>query len=176
MIPNASRRRFLTLSSGTSVLVLSGCLSTDGLGWGESTPEPRTDDLYVNNKDGYEYRVSIRLARINGDSEGDETVLDNDYRLPSLDRFRIPDVGDEGATYEVGVEVDGEEFTNTWDVRTCKGTNAPKGNRDAEVRINDGEVELVENVCDAIWVERRPSSDHEEYLVEETETGTTTDG
>lgn len=151
---------------------LGGCLSADGLGWGQSTPEPRTDDLYVNNEDGYEYRVSIRLVRIDG--EADEIVLDNDYRLPSLDRFRIPDVGDEEATYEVEVEVDGEEFTNTWDVRTCEGTNAPKGNRDAEVRIDDGEVELVENVCDAIWIERRPSSNHEEFLVEGTKIGTAT--
>lgn len=189
------RRRFLRVSVGGAVASLGGCLesisnrssgsrrTTTGTPTAltpEPPDEPRTDDIYVNNEDGEEYRVSVRLVRVDGDA--DETVLDYGYRLPGFVRLRIPDVGDQGATYEVVVRVDGDRrFTGTWDVRTCEGTEAPRGNRDAEIRIDDGEVELVENACDAIWVESRPASDHTEFLVEGTETGTkmrtaTTDG
>lgn len=186
------RRRFLRVSVGGAVASLGGCLEsirssgsrrTTGTPTYRTPPppdEPRTDDIYVNNEDGEEYRVSIRLVRVDGDAE--VTVLDYGYRLPDFVRFRIPDVGDQGATYEVVVGVDGDRrFTGTWDVRTCEGTEAPRGNRDAEVRIEDGEIDVVTNACDAIWVEPRPASDHTGFLVERTETGTkmrtaTTDG
>lgn len=178
------RRRFLA-GTGTSLAILGGCLDaapgrpnsesaanpTPTVSTLETPDEPRTDDLYVKNDDHGVERVSIRLVRVDGDAG--ETVLDNDYRFPRTTQMRIPDVGEQGATYELSVALDRKEAgTWRWDVRTCAGTEAPNGNRDVEVRIEDGEADVVRNACDAIAVESRNAIDHSEFLVR----GTTADG
>lgn len=173
MPSNTSRRQFLATGAGTSLLALGGCLSgaSDDESATTTTNSPderRTDDLYVNNTDGAERRVAVRLEPVGDDAS--ETVHDEKYLLPGSTRVRVPDVGEEGDAYDLTVSVNGEQFTETWDVRTCDGTEAPKGNRDAEVRIDDGDVEFRENACDAIFVESRPASDHTEYRVDGTQT------
>lgn len=194
MPSSASRRRFLRVGVVGSLAAVGGCL--DSIRTGVSRPQdrqaeittepgtptvrtleppdgPRTDDLYVKNDDGDVERVSLRLVRVDG--EADETVLDNDYRFPRATQMVIPDVGERGATYEISVAVEGEQAgTWTWDVRTCEGSEAPKGNRDAEVWIEDGETEVVKNACDAIAVRSRNAVDHAEFLVEDAGTGAKT--
>lgn len=190
MPSSTSRRRFLQVAVAGGVAGLGGCLGSVTSRWdpspqsaGTGTPtartlEPpegnRTDDIYVKNDDRDVERVSIRLVRT--DAGENWTVLDNDYRFPSATQMVIPDVGEQGATYELVVSLDGQEAAReTWDVDTCEGTEAPKGNRDLEVQIEDGEAEVVTNACDAIWVESRNPFDHTEFLVEGTGTETADD-
>lgn len=174
MSSSTFRRRFLQVAAGGGVAVLGGCLDSGSSPAPETskptvlTSEPpdelRTDDLYVKNDDHDVERVSIRLVRVDGDEN--RTVLDEDYRFPRTTQMVVPDVGEQGEAYEISVAVEGERAaTETWDVRTCEGTEAPRGNRDVEVRIDD-EVEVVKNACDAIWVESRNAIDHAEFLVE----------
>lgn len=173
-------RRSVLATVGSALVVSAGCTADDGPGTrtGDEPESPqaeptavtptdvdRVDDFYVENLHGERHTVHVTVSAGN-----DDPVIDGRYRLPARTGIHIPDVGEEGNSYDVVVSLgDGRRLDETWDVRDCP--NAYEGNRDASVRVTaEGELRLVENGCDVITVGLDVSTGKpEEYRVTPTE-------
>lgn len=171
-------RRLFLAAAGSALVATAGCLgsspvddantnadSDDSDEDGDSTdpdadrdPESETHHLYLVNLDEEARRVTLDVARRDG-----ETALEGAYEIPADRGGEFRAVAAWGETYDVTATLEsGLSETFYWEIEDCPGPKSaddesdaaelPGGSRNGSLRIEPGadDLSFVTDICDEI--------------------------
>ncbi|WP_435334564.1 hypothetical protein [Haloarchaeobius sp. TZWWS8] len=112
-----------------------------------ATSDAESNTLFLENHDGTARTVSVVACP----DEATEAALDGTFELPANQGVALEGLGEAGATYSLAARLDGGELrTDSFSNERCADEEyTPDGDRNAAVRVREGQLMVVSTACDS---------------------------